>query len=170
MSLGGSLGCPWVARLATIIANMTEISLRAVQASDFDGWLPLWQGYLKFYETELSDEQTQLTWNRLCDEEFELHGVVAVSGSEVIGFAHFSPAISSWSDAPDVYLEDLYVNPARRSAGIGSALIEFVTQIAGEMGARKVFWQTHRDNQVARRVYDTLGKLSEFVIYEKACG
>jgi GNAT superfamily N-acetyltransferase len=149
---------------------MTEISLRALKSSDYEGWLPLWQGYLEFYQTALSAEQTELTWQRLCDEDFDLFGVVAVADGQLAGIAHFSPAISSWSVDPDVYLEDLFVDPALRGAGIGRALIEYVTQLAATNGARKVFWQTHRDNTPARALYDTLGKLSEFVIYEKFCG
>ena len=54
---------------------MTEI--RPLAPADRDDWLPLWRGYLEFYERELSDEQTALTFGRLVDPEFPIHGAIA---------------------------------------------------------------------------------------------
>ena len=34
---------------------------------DEDAWLPLWRGYLDFYETSVSDEVTDATWRRIVD-------------------------------------------------------------------------------------------------------
>lgn len=38
---------------------MTEI--RPLAPADRDAWLPLWQGYIEFYESQVSDPQTALT-------------------------------------------------------------------------------------------------------------
>ena len=56
-------------------------SVRALVVSDKSQWLPLWLGYLEFYKTELSQEQSELTWQRLLDPTYNLHGLaVEVEG------------------------------------------------------------------------------------------
>jgi hypothetical protein len=66
-----------------------KTTTRPLQASDYQAWLPLWQGYLTFYETVLSDAQTALTWQRLLDPAFNLHGLVAVNNENVVGITHY---------------------------------------------------------------------------------
>ncbi len=140
-------------------------TIRFIQPEDRAQWLDLWAGYLDFYEQKLSHEQTELTWQRLLDESYEIFGFVAVDGEEIMGFANFSFTHSTWSRNRDVYLEDLFVAPRSRKTGIGKTLIFHVADFARESGATKVTWVTHRDNETARRLYDSIGELSEFVNY-----
>lgn len=142
--------------------------IRPIRASDRDQWDGLWQGYLSFYEHALSDEQTELTWARLIDEEFEMHGIVAQLDGELVGLAHFSFTHSSWAENRDLYLEDLFVSPTVRGQGFGKALISALDEVAREEGARKVWWETHKDNATARRLYDSVAELSEFVKYTRS--
>ncbi len=142
--------------------------IRPVRASDRSKWDGLWAGYLEFYETELTDEQTELTWCRLIDDEFEMHGLVAELDGELVGLAHFSFTHSSWAENRDLYLEDLFVSSKVRGQGFGNALILALDDIAREEGARKVWWETHKDNAVARRLYDSVAELSAFVKYTRA--
>ena len=141
--------------------------IRELQESDRSSWDALWAGYLAFYETELTAEQTELTWSRLMDPDFEMHSLAVELDGSVVALAHFSFTHSSWSEAQDVYLEDLFVDPALRGQGLGRVLIEALGDLAAEMGASKVWWETHKDNAVARRLYDSVGELSEFVKYTR---
>jgi RimJ/RimL family protein N-acetyltransferase len=143
-------------------------SIRAIRPSDREAWNILWQGYLTFYEHELTAEQTELTWQRLCDEDYEMYGLVLELDGELVGLAHFSFTHSSWTENRDLYLEDLYLSPAVRGQGLGKALILALDEIAHEEGSRKVWWETHKDNAVARRLYDSVANLSEFVKYTRA--
>lgn len=142
--------------------------IRAIRPSDREQWDELWAGYLEFYETELTDEQTELTWGRLIDDEFEMHGLVAELDGELVGLAHFSFTHSSWAENRDLYLEDLFVSSKVRGQGFGNALILALDEVARQKGARKVWWETHKDNAVARRLYDSVAELSEFVKYTRA--
>lgn len=135
--------------------------------TDKEKWLVLWQGYLEFYAQELSEEQTELSWNKLLHSEDGLNALVAVSGDELIGLAHFYWTPSTWTKHKDLYLEDLFVAPTIRKRGVGDALIERLSEIASAAGARKIHWQTHRDNAVAKKLYDKVAKQSEFLVYEK---
>lgn len=146
---------------------MTAV-IRPIKPEDRSQWNHLWQGYLTFYQQELSAEQTELTWQKLCDDEFEMHGLVAEIDGELVGLAHFSFTHSSWAENRDLYLEDLFVSPAVRGQGFGKALILALDEIAREEGARKVWWETHKDNATARRLYDSVAELSEFVKYSRS--
>jgi GNAT superfamily N-acetyltransferase len=143
-------------------------SIRAIRPSDRSQWDALWQGYLTFYQHELTSKQTDRTWQRLCDNEFEMHGLVAELDGELVGLAHFSFTHSSWAENRDLYLEDLFVSPKVRGQGFGKALILALDEVAREEGARKVWWETHKDNATARRLYDSVAELSEFVKYTRA--
>ena len=142
--------------------------IRSLITADREQWNTLWAGYLEFYETELTDEQTELTWQRLLDDDFGMHGLVAEIEGVLVGLAHFSFTHSSWQPKPDLYLEDLFVNNSVRGQGIGKSLILALDSIAAVEGSAKVWWETRNDNAVARRLYDSVAELSEFVKYTRA--
>ena len=138
-----------------------------LQQSDRRRWNALWDGYLEFYETVLSAEQTELTWARLLDPSSGIDGIVAELDGQIVGFAHYSYTHSTWARNRDIYLEDLFVAPSLRGKGVGKTLILGLSEIAKSEGSRRVYWETHRDNQTARRLYDSVVTLSEFVKYSR---
>jgi hypothetical protein len=56
---------------------MTHV--RALTTDDFDAWLPLWNGYLEFYETQLEPEMTRHTFERLTDNSTNMHAALALT-------------------------------------------------------------------------------------------
>lgn len=144
---------------------MTHI--RALTADDHDAWLALWRGYLTFYEADLAEAQTRLTWNRLLDPQFPIHGALAFDESgAAIGLVHWLTHAATWSAEPYTYLEDLFVDPGARGSGAGRALIDHVTSWAREHGSSKVYWLTHETNATARALYDRAAQHTGFVHYE----
>jgi GNAT superfamily N-acetyltransferase len=63
------------------------------------------------------------------------------------------------------YLEDLFVNPEVRGAGLGRALIDEVKKIAIDAGSQRLYWNTDRTNETARKLYDSYGPESGKVQY-----
>ena len=49
-----------------------SVTTRPIQATDKERWLVLWQGYLDFYKTTVAAEQTERTWTRIMDPEFNM--------------------------------------------------------------------------------------------------
>lgn len=146
---------------------MSNVSVRPLEKSDLEAWRPLWDGYLTFYETGLSEEVTALTWLRLHDPAVPLHGWIALLDDKPIGLTHAQEHLSTWSAGPYVYLEDLFVDGSARSSGAGRALIQTVYEHAGSVGAAKVYWQTARTNAVARRLYDSIAEDAGFMVYQR---
>ncbi len=143
---------------------MTKV--RPLEQKDENAWRALWAGYLAFYKTDLAQETTDALFENLLKGAPHF-AFVAEQEGRVIGFVHCLPHASTWSSAPYCYLEDLYVDASVRGAGAGRALIEAVYQEADRRGYARVYWHTESGNATARRLYDRLASLSEFVQYRR---
>jgi GNAT superfamily N-acetyltransferase len=129
--------------------------VRPLKAGDKNEWTPLWQGYLEFYKTELSDEQSELTWKRLLDKDFNLHCLVVEVDGKIQGITHYSFQTSTWAHKNYCYLEDLFTAPASRGKGLGRLLIDSVKDIAVSEGSSRLYWNTDETNATARKLYDS---------------
>jgi GNAT superfamily N-acetyltransferase len=147
---------------------MTGTTIQPLVASDRRAWDPLWQGYLDFYGTQLPTEVTDETWRRLLDPGSGIYGLGAKSATgDLIGFVHFLYHPVTWSIASRCYLEDLFVAGEARGSGAGRALIEAVYAHADARDADQVYWLTQDFNDVARRLYDRVGRKSDFIKYQR---
>ena len=144
------------------------VSIRPLEARDKESWLPLWQGYLDFYETAVPTEVTETTWQRIVDPAGAVHGFGAFDeGGRLIGIVHYLFHPVTWSISNRCYLEDLFVSHEVRGSGAGRALIEAVYRAADEAGADQVYWLTAQSNTTARQLYDRLGQATPFMKYRR---
>lgn len=58
-----------------------------------------------------------------------------------------------WLSSPGIYLEDLFVAPAFRSLGVGSALLSYIGSHAKAIGAGRIDWAVLKWNVGARKFY-----------------
>lgn len=143
------------------------LEIRNLLLSDREVWLPLWAGYLEFYESILVDEVTQYTFARLCDpNETQMGGFIAFDGEDAVGIVHYVIHKTCWSDKDVCYLQDLFVAPNCRKGGVGRTLIEKVHEYACENNLYKTYWQTHNTNETARKLYDKVAQDSGFIVYK----
>jgi len=141
--------------------------VRSLADGDRAAWEPLWRGYLAFYGTALSADVTDATWRRIVEPDGPLHGLGAELDGRLVGFAVYLFHPGTWMIADRCYLEDLFVAGEVRGSGVGRALMEAVFERAEEAGAAEVYWQTERDNERARGLYDRLGVLTPYVRYKR---
>jgi GNAT superfamily N-acetyltransferase len=144
------------------------VETRPFRATDFEAWLPLWNGYLDFYRMILADDVTAETWRRLLDPDHVVSGFGAFDASgRMLGIVHYLFHPVTWAVGPRCYLEDLFVDPSARAKGVGRALIEAVYRVADEEGADQVYWLTAEDNARARRLYDKVATVTPFIKYRR---
>jgi GNAT superfamily N-acetyltransferase len=74
-----------------------------------------------------------------------------------LGFALFFQNFSTWTGLPGMYLEDLYVTPAARGAGVGKALLRHLADIAVTRGYARFEWSVLDWNQPAIDFYRSMG-------------
>lgn len=144
--------------------------IRTATAQDFDQWLPLWQGYQRFYQAEIPAEVTALTWARFHDPAEPMHCAVADSEGTLVGLVHYIYHRSCWTPGDYCYLQDLFVGEGRRGHGLGRALIEHVYAQAASAGASRVHWLTQESNHTAMQLYDRIAHKSGFLQYRKLLG
>lgn len=144
-----------------------EISVRRLRAADREGWQRLWEQYLRFYRADLPASTSDSTFARLCAGDSGLVGLVAVDAAGgALGLAHLILHPSTWGQTPYCYLEDLFVDRAGRGTGVAARLFEALYETARTYGATRVYWHTQGYNGAARSLYDTVGQLTSFVVYE----
>jgi len=147
------------------------VIVRPIERRDFEGWLPLWNGYNAFYgrsgPTALAEEITRTTWARFFDDREPMHALVAERDGTLIGLAHYLFHRSTISIAATCYMQDLYTSEAARGSGVGTALIEAVYAAATNAGSQRVYWQTHETNATAMHLYDRVAERSGFVVYRR---
>lgn len=141
-------------------------SILPIRPEDFDEWSALWDGYLRFYESEVPAEVTRETFRRIAADE-GVHGAIARDDDgKATGLVHWLTHPSTWSISGYCYLEDLFVDPDTRGAGTGAALIAHVRTWAEQEGCEKVYWLTQEGNATARRLYDRVASHTGFTHYE----
>ncbi|AVU78444.1 GNAT family N-acetyltransferase [Pseudomonas sp. FP1154] len=147
---------------------MSHPQIRLVSADDHAAWLPLWQAYLRFYNTELPQAVSQSTWQRLLDDREPTHGALAWNGDTAVGLVHFIYHRSNWSIENSCYLQDLLVTEHSRGTGVGRQLIEFVYTTAKADGCCKVHWLTHETNATAIQLYERIAERPGYIQFRKA--
>ena len=130
-------------------------------------WEPLWQGYLRFYESSQTSEATDVLWQRLHDPREPMHLLGAYVEGKLVGIVQYLYHRSCWTVGDYCYLQDLFVVSDVRGGGVGRALIEAVYEAAQTAGASRVYWNTHETNATARALYDKIAERSGFIQYRK---
>jgi GNAT superfamily N-acetyltransferase len=144
-----------------------RVQVRRLRGDDRPAWDVLWDGYLRFYRADVGPAIADSTFARLHEGRDGLLGLVAVDEDDrPIGLAHLVFHPSTWSATEYCYLEDLYISPEARGGGVAHALFEAVYEAARARGADRVYWHTQQYNGAARSLYDTVGRLTSFVVYE----
>jgi GNAT superfamily N-acetyltransferase len=88
---------------------------------------------------------------------FELRVAELPPPGGIIGYALYFMTYSTFLARPSMYLEDLFVDPAFRSRGIGAALLRDLAQLAAARGCGRFEWTVLEWNTRAQAFYGALG-------------
>ena len=134
------------------------ISIRSAVAEDLDlviGFIRALAGYERLADAVVLDRltlQSHLFGDKPMAEVLigELNGVAR-------GFALFFHNFSTFEGRPGIYLEDLFVDPEARGAGLGKALLARLAQLAVTRGCARLEWSVLDWNEPAIAFYKSLG-------------
>ena len=144
-----------------------SILIRPIGEDEREAWNPLWAGYLTFYKTALTQELSDISWQRFHDSSEPIFALGAYLDGKLMGFAHYLFHRSSWARNRYCYLEDLFVAESARGHGLGRALVEEVYRKAESASASRVYWLTQSSNAQARALYDKVADNLGFIQYRK---
>jgi GNAT superfamily N-acetyltransferase len=142
------------------------VVIRRIEPRDEARWRALWDGYTRFYQREPDEPITRHLWARIHDAAIPVWAIVADDTDDgVIGMANYVIHENTSSLTPVCYLQDLYVDPSRRAAGIGKMLIDWLLAESHRNGWSRLYWHTRETNYRARGLYDTYTPHSGFLRY-----
>lgn len=116
------------------------------------------------HEAVVTDVQIELA---LFGPRPAAEALIASVGETPAGFALFFQNYSTFTGTPGLYLEDLFVRPEHRGAGIGRALLARLAGIAVERGYARMEWAVLDWNTPAIGFYDRLGArpMADWTVY-----
>jgi GNAT superfamily N-acetyltransferase len=142
-------------------------TLRPITEGDFFAWLALFEGYNEFYQTPAHDTKAVLVWTWLTETTQDISALVAEDAKgKLIGFAHYSGFVRTMVGETGIQIDDLFVLPDARQAGVGTALIEAVHEIASSRNAGLVRWQTAKENHAGRKLSASMTSKTAWVTYD----
>jgi GNAT superfamily N-acetyltransferase len=86
-----------------------------------------------------------------------VHCVIGSVDGVPAGFALYFFNYSTFLARPGLYLEDLFVKPEHRGAGLGKALLLYLAALANERGCGRMEWAVLDWNEPAIGFYESLG-------------
>ena len=148
---------------------MTEV--RDVELADHAEWRRMWSANCAHYGAAISPVENLQLWRRIIDPEHPVASLVcgaAVGEGPLLGFANYVLHPHTFSSRMVCHLEDLWVEPSARGAGWGRKFIEALVARGLDRGWRRIYWHTEADNAPARRLYDRVSQLTNYVRYDVA--
>lgn len=143
------------------MSDKRTYSIRPVVAGDTGEVLRLIRG-LADYE-RLSHEMT-ITLAELHEALFggrpRIHAVLAERSGVAVGLALYYFTFSTFRGRSNLFLEDLFVEPAHRGHGVGLALMRHVAGIAVAADCRSMEWRVLTWNQPSIDFYQRIGALA----------
>jgi len=83
--------------------------------------------------------------------------LAAPDGGEAAAVCQLRFGFNLWRAGSECVLEDLYVRPGARRAGLGAALVQAALDRASERGCRWIELDTYEDNEPAIALYERFG-------------
>jgi GNAT superfamily N-acetyltransferase len=132
------------------------ISVRQAVLADVPDVAPLFDGYRQFYGRAADVAAAEAFLRERFDHGESIVFLARADGVPV-GFTQLYPSFSSVSLARVFILNDLYVVPGLRRAGVGTALLDAAVAHARSLGAVRVSLNTDVGNTTAQTVYEARG-------------
>jgi GNAT superfamily N-acetyltransferase len=146
---------------------MTAVQVTRALVDDTETVAPLFDAYRQFYQQpgDLDGARAFLA-ERLGRGESVIF-LARLDDGMPAGFTQLYPIFSSTSMQRAWLLNDLFVAPTARRAGVGRALLERAHAFARETDSKELMLQTAVDNLPAQRLYESLGwqRDNDFYVY-----
>jgi GNAT superfamily N-acetyltransferase len=134
-----------------------SVTVRQATIHDLDIVVPLFDGYRQFYGEPADLELARRFLRERLQQQDSVVLLAIDEEGRGMGFTQLYPLFSSVRAARTYLLNDLFVVPDARRAGVAVALMREATDVARAMGARGMSLSTAHTNAPAQRLYESLG-------------
>jgi GNAT superfamily N-acetyltransferase len=137
---------------------MTQFTLRDATPADVPDALRLVRGLAEYehllHEVVMTESDLHAA---LFGPQPRAYAVLAHAHGAAVGLALWYYTFSTFRGRPDIFLEDLFVEPIHRGRGIGLALLRNLAQRAIAENCRRVEWRVLNWNAPSIVFYESLG-------------
>jgi len=141
-----------------VLGRRVSFTIRAAKREDASEVLRLIAGLARYEKLEHmavgTEEQLAAA---LFGPRPSCEALVAERDGRAVGFALFFTTFSTFLCKPGLYLEDVFVEPEHRGAGIGKALLRRLAALCIERGCGRFEWRVLDWNAPSIRFYEGLG-------------
>jgi ribosomal protein S18 acetylase RimI-like enzyme len=146
-----------------------NFQVRRATGADLSTVAVLFDGYRQFYgqAADLPLAEAFLR-DRFTHNDSAVFLAVDPHSGAGLGFVQLYPSFSSVAARRVWILNDLFVAPAARRAGVGRALLAAARDFGASTGARRLVLSTAATNREARALYESCGYKEEdvFLVYK----
>ena len=132
-----------------------KVTLRPYRKTDAKGFLGLVRDLARFEKLKPPTPAAERRLLRDAGKRFKV--LMAMAGRKPVGYAITFHIYSSFRGRPTLYLEDIYVDPGFRGAGIGRRIFDRLLRQARRERCGRVEWQVLKWNRKAKKFYRKLG-------------
>ncbi len=146
----------------TLPTHEPSLRVTALDARMRKAWEKLWQ---ESVDNKLKQHVIDHSFHQITDAQSPLNALIACIDNEPVGLLHFVVHPVAGSVNPVCYMQDLFVAPAHRRAGIGRTLIESLAAIGRAENWDRIYWLAEDTNEKAGKLYANLGVKLDFNLY-----
>jgi GNAT superfamily N-acetyltransferase len=149
---------------------MTSVQVTRATVDDIETVAPLFDAYCQFYQQPGDLDGARAFLTERLDRGESVIFLARLDDGTPAGFTQLYPIFSSTSMQRAWLLNDLFVAPTARRAGVGRALLERAHVFARETNSKELMLQTAVDNIPAQRLYESLDwqRDNDFYVYTLA--
>ena len=141
------------------------MSVTLATTADLDDLVPLFSGYLDFYEVPAPHAAIHAFLQPRIERGESTVFIARSIDGLAVGFVQLYPFFASLALQPTWLLSDLYVIPAARRDGHGAALMNAARAHAEARGACGLMLETAKTNHAGQALYERLGYRREEKFY-----
>lgn len=150
---------------------MPAIEVRDPRPADWPDWRRMWSANCAHSGVSIPEVHDRELWRRIMDPQHPVGALVCSAADfegALVGLAHYVLHPHTFSDRMVCYLEDLWVEPFARRAGVGRSLIDTLAARGRDRSWRRIYWHTKADNMAGRALYDGVARATDYVRYDIA--
>jgi GNAT superfamily N-acetyltransferase len=135
----------------------SPIIIRAARSADLPALAGLLIAQLRDHDNDVSDADLTAAAGGMLERPQRGRFLLALDGEVAVGFAALSYLWTLERGGRAAWLDELYVRPERRGAGIGAALIDAAVATASAAGARALDLEIETGHEQAAPLYRRFG-------------
>ena len=139
-------------------AFFMDIEIRKIAESDLPTVFDLMTEFAEFEQLSANLEIKPSSYvDAMFGPNAFVEGLIALEGTEALGYALFYPCFATFRSLPGMFLEDLFVSEKARGKGIGDMLLRKVAKIAKDRGLQRIDLHVLEWNKAAIEFYKNRG-------------